>query len=67
MAIPSSVQTGQVSHPAARVVQGDACQGLLTPDEYNLIFQGNAAGIPAMKIFVGPISYLSTQMDLDLD
>ena len=56
MVCPPRVQTGQVPHPATRVVQGDSCLCLHTTSEDHLVTQGNAAGIPGMKIVCGPIS-----------
>ena len=55
LAAPPRAQTGQVPHPAARVVQGHSCQGGHTTGEDHLVTQGNAAGIPVMKIGCGPI------------
>ena len=55
MATPPRVQTGQVPHPAARVVQGDSCLGVFTTSEDHLVTQGNTAGIPVMKIGCRPI------------
>ena len=55
MAAPPRVQTGQVPHPAIHVVQGDSCPGLTAASEDNPVTQGNAAGIPVMKIVCGPI------------
>ena len=46
MVISPCVQTGQVPHPAARVVQGDCCPGVPATSEDHLVTQGNAVGKP---------------------